>query len=263
MVGRGLRSLPGKKNCYILDLGGNHDRHDPIVALTRKSYMIDYIDKERELAPSKLCPDDPDKASPSPGMMFPDKFSDAPAVGCGCTIHASLQACPNCGYAFPVKDLSIVKTEDMMVIDHHNSRDDKLAELREQQKLEEIILHQHKEEKRIFYISKRIASFRKGQKPTVAFAAFISEYDEYPDKSWNKGLITKDGTENLPEFFTWVCNWAFEAKETPQEIYKAFNMQVGMEFGTYDCKMLPQQIKEIARRIFQTAVENHKAKSSH
>ena len=73
MVGRGFRLHPGKKNCLVLDFGGNVLRHGPVDQITVK---------ERDRggngeAPAKECPE------------------------CHSVIAAGYATCPDCGYEFP------------------------------------------------------------------------------------------------------------------------------------------------------------------
>jgi DNA repair protein RadD len=71
-VGRGLRLHSGKRDCLVLDFGGNLLRHGPIDALRIK----DKAPGAGE-APAKECPD------------------------CHAVIAAGYSVCPHCGHAFP------------------------------------------------------------------------------------------------------------------------------------------------------------------
>jgi DNA repair protein RadD len=78
IVGRGLRTFPDKKNCLLLDYGGNVMRHgtiDEVDPIKKKNIFC--------IAPSappmKECPD------------------------CGTIWHLRTTVCPYCGYEFPVK----------------------------------------------------------------------------------------------------------------------------------------------------------------
>lgn len=55
IVGRGMRCAPNKKNCLILDFGGNVERHGPIDCVRVK------IEKDKKVkvkkAPTKTCPE--------------------------------------------------------------------------------------------------------------------------------------------------------------------------------------------------------------
>lgn len=75
MLGRGMRTAPGKTDCLVLDFGRNVERHGPINALTipRGKAPEDGLG----LAPAKACPQ------------------------CDALIHAAMRACPDCGYEFP------------------------------------------------------------------------------------------------------------------------------------------------------------------
>ncbi len=80
MVGRGIRISPesGKKNCLLLDFGGNVERHGPIgkpVLNTRKEGR----GKGQGLSPVRVCPE------------------------CLEVLPISEYICPSCGYEFPVK----------------------------------------------------------------------------------------------------------------------------------------------------------------
>lgn len=76
-VGRGLRLHPGKDDCLVLDFAGNVLEHGPIDAIRppRKPG-----EKATSGAPVRECPK------------------------CQALVLAALRACPDCGYAFPVRD---------------------------------------------------------------------------------------------------------------------------------------------------------------
>lgn len=72
MVGRGTRLCPGKKDCLVLDYGGNIMRHGPVDMIEVKE-----PGSSTGEAPAKKCPE------------------------CLALIHAAYQKCPQCGYEFP------------------------------------------------------------------------------------------------------------------------------------------------------------------
>ena len=72
MAGRGFRLCDSKKNCLILDFGGNILRHGPVDALE----IRDRAPGSGE-APAKECPQ------------------------CQALIHAAYARCPECGFEFP------------------------------------------------------------------------------------------------------------------------------------------------------------------
>ncbi len=72
MVGRGFRLAPGKKDCLVLDFGGNILRHGPVDAI-----RIEPRQSGRGDAPVKECPI------------------------CQAVILAGLLTCPGCGHTFP------------------------------------------------------------------------------------------------------------------------------------------------------------------
>ena len=72
-VGRGFRLHPSKKDCLVLDFGGNILRHGPIDMITIK----DAVSRGEGAAPAKECPD------------------------CHRVVHAAFSRCPECGYVFP------------------------------------------------------------------------------------------------------------------------------------------------------------------
>ncbi|QDV53719.1 DEAD/DEAH box helicase [Gimesia fumaroli] len=74
MVGRGLRLFPGKKNCLILDYGGNVMLHGPIDEIEVRSSKPRTSESE---APAKECPE------------------------CQSLIATSYRRCPDCGFEFP------------------------------------------------------------------------------------------------------------------------------------------------------------------
>jgi len=75
MCGRGFRIHPGKKECLVLDFGGNIMRHGPV-----DSIKIKEPGKGNGEAPAKKCPN------------------------CYSVIHAAYQKCPDCGHEFPPPD---------------------------------------------------------------------------------------------------------------------------------------------------------------
>lgn len=72
MVGRGFRLHPGKRNCLVLDFGGNVLRHGPVDDLKIKPARAGGGE-----APAKECPE------------------------CLSIIAAGYARCPDCGYEFP------------------------------------------------------------------------------------------------------------------------------------------------------------------
>ncbi len=73
MVGRGFRLHPGKKNCLVLDFGGNLLRHGPVDQVQPKTRDA----AGGGAAPAKECPQ------------------------CHSVIAAGYANCPDCGHAFP------------------------------------------------------------------------------------------------------------------------------------------------------------------
>jgi DNA repair protein RadD len=73
MVGRGFRLHPGKKDCLVLDFGGNALRHGPVDALKIKDRSLGAGGE----APAKECPQ------------------------CHSVIAAGYTICPDCGHEFP------------------------------------------------------------------------------------------------------------------------------------------------------------------
>jgi len=73
MVGRGFRLHPGKKNCIVLDYGGNILRHGPVDQIKVKEGN----GSGNGDAPAKECPK------------------------CHSVIAAGYATCPDCGYLFP------------------------------------------------------------------------------------------------------------------------------------------------------------------
>jgi len=74
MTGRGFRLYPGKKNCLVLDFGGNVLRHGPVDQIRVRDASSRSGNGE---APAKECPE------------------------CHALIAAGYAACPDCGYEFP------------------------------------------------------------------------------------------------------------------------------------------------------------------
>ena len=78
MVGRGLRTSPGKETCLVLDYGENIKRHGPIDAIR----PISRQGGQGGVPPTKTCPT------------------------CREMIHAALRVCTACGYEFPDREVS-------------------------------------------------------------------------------------------------------------------------------------------------------------
>ena len=74
MVGRGFRLHPGKKNCLVLDFGGNVLRHGPVDQMHVRETAGGGKGGD---APAKECPE------------------------CQSLIAAGYARCPDCGYEFP------------------------------------------------------------------------------------------------------------------------------------------------------------------
>ena len=76
IVGRGLRTAPDKKDCLVLDFGGNVMRHgvlDSIDPIKKKNIFC----MEPGKPPMKRCPE------------------------CGFILHAAVMVCPDCEHEFP------------------------------------------------------------------------------------------------------------------------------------------------------------------
>lgn len=82
MVGRGFRMHPSKKNCLVLDYGGNVLRHGPVDCIKIK----DKSSGEGEV-PARECPD------------------------CGLISPIAFKNCPECGYLFPTEEKESKLTE--------------------------------------------------------------------------------------------------------------------------------------------------------
>jgi DNA repair protein RadD len=74
LVGRGFRLHPGKKNCLVLDFGGNAIRHGPVDQICIKEKTANNRVSD---SPAKECPE------------------------CHSLIAAGYARCPDCGYEFP------------------------------------------------------------------------------------------------------------------------------------------------------------------
>jgi DNA repair protein RadD len=77
MVGRGFRLHPGKRNCLVLDFGGNALRHGPVDQIRVRETNGN---NKGGLAPVKECPE------------------------CQSLIAAGYSRCPDCGFEFPVPE---------------------------------------------------------------------------------------------------------------------------------------------------------------
>lgn len=89
IMGRGMRTHPGKESCLVLDFGTNVERHGPINNVRPR-------DVGEGPPPTKTCPE------------------------CGSIILAGLGMCPDCGYLFEMKPKKIVheiKASELSPID--------------------------------------------------------------------------------------------------------------------------------------------------
>jgi DNA repair protein RadD len=78
MCGRGFRLHPNKRDCLVLDYGGNILRHGPVDVLSTASKASrESIVRRDSRPPAKECPE------------------------CRAVIHAAYSSCPDCGYQFP------------------------------------------------------------------------------------------------------------------------------------------------------------------
>ena len=78
IVGRGLRTAPEKRNCLVLDFGGNIDRHGPIDLPNPTSEG-----RERAAKPWKTC------------------------KACGAVVSIALSVCPLCGEPFEKRETDV------------------------------------------------------------------------------------------------------------------------------------------------------------
>jgi DNA repair protein RadD len=77
MVGRGFRLHPDKKNCLVLDFGGNVLRHGPVDQVRVQERSSGSSSGE---APAKECPE------------------------CHALVATGYATCPECGYQFPMRE---------------------------------------------------------------------------------------------------------------------------------------------------------------
>lgn len=102
VLGRGLRSYPGKENCTILDLAGNFTWNN-----FEKTYRLEEFMEEgiHELDDGKPKP----KAVPKPREKKIVKCPDCGFMPCG-------KSCSSCGYAFPPKFTTAHEEGDLVEI---------------------------------------------------------------------------------------------------------------------------------------------------
>lgn len=90
MMGRGMRTFPGKYNCLVLDYGTNVMRHGPINRVRVKG--ANKADSESDDGPrARQCPE------------------------CDMILEPEIKRCPGCGYDFPTRNADhekIAGTED-------------------------------------------------------------------------------------------------------------------------------------------------------
>ena len=76
MMGRGMRTFPGKKDCLVLDYGRNVERHGPVNRV-RPSHRREADDEEKPPPPMKVCPT------------------------CSTILLLGTATCPECGHEWP------------------------------------------------------------------------------------------------------------------------------------------------------------------
>ncbi len=80
IMGRGMRTYPGKENCLVLDYGGNVMRHGPINRVRVKENKKGDSDEDEESgANARICPE------------------------CDLIMNPEEKVCPACGYEFPIR----------------------------------------------------------------------------------------------------------------------------------------------------------------
>ncbi|MDJ0719476.1 MAG: DEAD/DEAH box helicase [Prochloraceae cyanobacterium] len=146
MVGRGLRlSLDtDKTDCLILDCAGNVNRHGFIEDLKEVKLTTGQSSDSAGVAPNKTCP-----------------VNDG---GCGKIIHASYPKCPNCGYPFEAKRLTL--------------------ELNLKRQLPEGDL-----ERLQTYRQQLKTAYENNYAPSWAAASFKESYGHFPPMDWGYGAI--------------------------------------------------------------------------
>lgn len=86
MCGRGMRNAPGKRDCLVLDFGGNFDRHGPINAIRPRKRRADgTLDRPESVVP-RIC------------------------FVCGHQEVVRSEVCENCESAWPKRDVTHDKT---------------------------------------------------------------------------------------------------------------------------------------------------------
>lgn len=104
ILGRGMRTAPGKTDCLVLDYGGNIERHGPVDCIRVKEKRQSDGKKEREVEkqPVIICP------------------------ACRSPCHPRCPRCPECGYEFPIE----VKIEEKASTAAVMSEDEPVTEMR-------------------------------------------------------------------------------------------------------------------------------------
>ncbi len=105
MVGRGFRLCKNKKECLVLDFGGNIKRHGPVDQITPpvKGQRKTEGDKAQSCPRCLTVLANTEKACPQCGYVFEEKItSGAVCPECEFVNSTSNLYCCNCGYKFPV-----------------------------------------------------------------------------------------------------------------------------------------------------------------
>lgn len=91
MCGRGFRIAEGKKNCLILDFGGNVQRHGPLDMIEPHARRKrEHGDGKSDAPPTKKCPE------------------------CGTVVLRIFTVCPECGHAFPAIHDAYAATDGLL-----------------------------------------------------------------------------------------------------------------------------------------------------
>jgi DNA repair protein RadD len=150
MIGRGLRTSPGKADCLILDHSGAVHRHG--LATDERTWTLD---GERALVDS--------------GRSAKDR-GDSKNLECPecAAVFTGTRLCPECGYFFAPKGKEIKTLAG------------ELIEIGEHLKIED-------RDRMAFYLELRGLAAERGFKDGWAANSFREKFGDWPPRSWNSG----------------------------------------------------------------------------
>lgn len=200
ICGRGLRSFPGKKDCYLLDFAD-------VIKGDGKRRGLGFLSEQPEptLEPLKEKPDHSKKECPS----------------CGNLVNKLVKICPRCGYEFDdVPSQEQQKEEEV----YDDIFEEEFGELFDQETQE-----------KVDYLRKQTRTrFTQELPRDRLWELFYNRYGHYPDNNWFFGaLFGRNRTEfNQQQFIDYL--YKTSSRQPPRLDWIRFHLR--LEFGDYAIK---------------------------